>query len=95
MDPIIHVDERVEVVAVFHNGKNGLPLCIPLKMKYKRQEIVFLKLGMRHPTAQGKRMIHIFDMNDGHNDYRLEFDAEHLTWKLMAVLEGAHATPLS
>jgi hypothetical protein len=30
-------------------------------------------------------MIHVFDMTDGTADYRLEFDAEALTWTLVAI----------
>lgn len=57
-------------------------------MRYKNREIILTRLGMRHPTAKGKRMIHVFDVSDGSNDYRLEFDAEGLTWTLVAILEG-------
>jgi len=57
-------------------------------MRYKNQLIDFSELGLRHPTMQGKRMIHAFDMSDGVNDYRLEFDAESLTWTLVSILEG-------
>jgi len=89
MDPTIKVDARVEVAAVFHSGRNAQPICLPVKMKYKNREIIFTTLGMRHPTASGRRMIHVFDMSDGVNDYRLEFDAEALTWRLMAMLEGS------
>ncbi len=52
------------------------------------RETVFTKLGLRHPTEQGKRMIHVFDMSDGTNDYRLEFDAERLTWQLVSMIPG-------
>ncbi|HMS23679.1 MAG TPA: hypothetical protein PKB09_02635 [Candidatus Saccharibacteria bacterium] len=90
MDPIIRVDERVEVAATYHL-RDGLPACMPLKMKYKKQEVVFKKLGLRHPTKKGLRMIHVFDVSDGVNDYRLEFDAEALIWKLTAILEGENA----
>jgi len=31
---------------------------------------------------KGKRMVHIFDVTDGQADYRLEFDAQQLTWHL-------------
>lgn len=52
--------------------------------------IDFTELGLRHPTSKGTRMIHVFDMSDGVNDYRLEFDAEGLTWTLAAIREGHH-----
>ncbi len=47
---------------------------------------------MRHPTSKGKRMIHVFEMSDGINDYRLEFDAERLVWTLVSMIEGHYDT---
>jgi hypothetical protein len=90
MDPTIRVNERVEVAVVYHY-RDGLPVCMPVKMKYKNQNIVFTKLGFRHPTTKGRRMVHVFDVSDGVNDYRLEFDAEGLIWTLKAILEGENA----
>lgn len=91
MNPIININERVDVLAVFQRSSSDLKLlCIPRKMRYRNQEIELVEIGLRHPTAQGKRMIHVFDVTDGMNDYRLEFDAEGLTWTLVAMLEGRH-----
>lgn len=88
MDPTIVINERVDVVSIFNSVVRENCSCLPWKMKYKKQEIIFTKLAMRHPTAKGKRMIHIFDMSDGVNDYRLEFDAEILTWTLISMVPG-------
>ena len=93
MNPIIELNERVDVVAVFKKRGDVGTLCMPCKMRYKGQEIEFSELGLRHPTQAGRRMIHVFDMSDGVNDYRLEFDAEALTWTLVAMLEGRHVRP--
>ena len=90
MDPTIHVNERVDVVPIFYGHAPERTLCIPWKMKYRGQEIVFTVFGMRHPTEKGKRTIHVFDMSDEANDYRLEFDAEHLTWTLVSIMEGRY-----
>lgn len=87
MDPTIHINERVDVVALYKKSGNVSTLCFPCKMRYQNQEVVFTKLGLRHPTAKGKRMIHIFDMFDGTTCYRLEFDAEGLTWTLKSIVE--------
>jgi len=92
MDPTVLINERVEMVALFKKT-DGRSLCMPYKMRYKGQEIEFSELGLRHPTSAGTRMIHVFDMSNGSNDYRLEFDAEGLTWRLVAMLEGGHARP--
>lgn len=88
MDPTIAVNQRVEVAAAFKKDVPAHLNCFPRTMRYGSQDIVFTKLALRHPTSKGNRMIHVFDMSDGLNDYRLEFDAEALTWTLVAMLEG-------
>lgn len=86
MDPTIQVNERVDVVAVFKRRGDIGSLCMPAKMKWRGREIEVTELGLRHPTMQGKRMIHVFHVTDGANGYRLEFDAEALTWTLVAMI---------
>lgn len=88
MDPTIFVNERVDIVALYRKDGDIATLAFPYKMKYQGREVIFTKLGMRHPTSRGKRMIHVFDMTDGINDYRIEFDAENLTWALTAIIPG-------
>jgi len=90
MDPTILINERVAVVAIFKKF-DGISICEPRKMRYKGLDIEFSELGLRHPTTAGKRNIHVFDMSDGANDYRLEFDSEALTWTLVAIIESSHA----
>ncbi len=79
--------ERVEVVAQYRTDVAEVRLCYPYKMKYQGREITFSEMGLRHPTRQGKRMVHVFDMSDGANDYRLEFDAERLVWHVVNMGE--------
>jgi hypothetical protein len=81
---IIH--ERVEVAAVFYKTKTEQQRCKPIKMHWRGRDITFTELGLRHPTGKGRRMIHVFDITDGTNDYRLEFDSEQLLWTLVGVL---------
>lgn len=88
MDNTIEVEERVDVITRFRTAGDPLAICFPAKMLFRGQVIEFTELGLRHPTTKGRRMIHVFDMSDGSNDYRLEFDAEGLTWTLIAILPG-------
>lgn len=90
MDPTVQINERIEVIATFHTVSGERLICFPRKMRFRDQEITFTVFGMRHPTEKGRRMIHVFEMSDGVNDYRLEFDAERLTWTLVSMLEGQH-----
>ncbi len=86
MNPTIEINERVSVIALFK--QKGLPatLCVPCKMRWRNQEINLTELALRHPTVAGKRMVHVFHASDGTNGYRLEFDAETLTWILVAMI---------
>lgn len=86
MDPNNLINERVEVIVGFYKNRVASQIAVPIKMKYKNQEISFSELGLRHPTMKGQRMVHVFDMSDGTCDYRLEFDAEGLTWTLTSVI---------
>lgn len=88
MDPTIVINQRVDVVVIYRQGPDTTSSVMPYKMRYRGQDIVFTRLGMRHPTAQGKRMVHVFDVSDDMNDYRLEHDAERLTWTLVAMIPG-------
>ena len=90
MDPTVSINERVEVIVTFHTVTAERLICFPRKMRWREQEIAFTVFGMRHPTEKGRRMIHVFEMSDGVNDFRLEFDAERLTWTLVSMVEGRH-----
>jgi hypothetical protein len=88
MDPTIHINERIDMVAVFRRAGDHMTLCMPYKMRWRGQEIILIEMGLRHPTVAGKRMIHVFHMSDGVNGYRIEFDAEALTWTLVSTIPG-------
>lgn len=90
MNPTIEINERIDVVPIFYSEASERLLCVPWKMRYHGNDVIFTVFGMRHDTAKGKRMIHVFEMSDGINDYRLEFDAERLTWTLVSMIEGHH-----
>lgn len=88
MDPTIEINERIDVVTVFRRRGDIGSLCVPSRMRWRNREVDLVELALRHPTVQGKRMIHVFHVSDGINGYRLEFDAESLTWTLVAMIAG-------
>lgn len=80
MDDETFLNEQVKVVTIFGDGLNP---CRPIKFRRKNgREITITEIGLRHPSMQGRRMLHIFDVTDGMADYRLELDAERLIWHL-------------
>jgi hypothetical protein len=89
MDPTIEINERVDVVVVYRKQGDISSLCVPCKMRWRGKDIDLTELAFRFPTVAGRRMVHVFHVSDGVNNYRLEHDAEALTWTLVTVLEGA------
>lgn len=80
MDSEIFLNERIDVIATFGVGLNP---CNPVKFRRPNgREVVIREIGLRHPTMQGKRAVHVFDVTDGAMDYRIELDSERLTWAL-------------
>lgn len=86
MNDELFLNERVEVIARFGNG--GLNPCEPVRFRRSNgREVAISEIGLRHPVAQGRRTVHVFDVTDGGSDYRLEFDSERLTWQLTRIGE--------
>lgn len=74
------LNERVQVLCTFGGGLNP---CMPRRFRRASgREVEITEIGLRHPTVQGRRTVHMFDVTDGQADYRLEFDSEQLTWHL-------------
>ncbi len=74
------LNEQVDVVALFRPGRT---MCEPVKFRRKNgREVTITEIGLRHPRMHGAKTVHVFDVTDGTADYRLEFDAEGLTWRL-------------
>lgn len=89
MENVVEVNKEVNIVAYYF--KQGLRRlrCYPKKMEWSGKTVIFTEQGLRHPTKKGQRMIHVFDMTDGNADYRLEFDAEQLSWTLVYIADQA------
>lgn len=80
MDDELFLNERVEVIAIFSDGLN---ICKPVRFRRQSgREIEITDIGLRHPAPRGVKTMHVFDVTDGGADYRLELDAERLTWHL-------------
>ena len=99
MDQSTLINKEVNIVAYYFSNRGQRLNCFPKRMEYDGKRVDFTETGLRHPTKKGQRMIHVFDMTDGTADYRLEFDAQNLTWTLVAItdaqLEQPHAVQLT
>lgn len=91
MDQTMLINKDVSIVAYYFKNNARRLRCFPKRMEYEGRRVDFSETGLVHPTKQGQRMIHVFDMTDGSADYRLEFDAQALSWKLIYIADMHHA----
>jgi hypothetical protein len=85
------INKDVNIVAFYFKNSARRLRCFPKRMEYEGKRVDFTETGLVHPTKKGQRMIHVFDMTDGSADYRLEFDAQDLSWKLIAITDTQYA----
>lgn len=94
MEPVTTINKEVNIVAFYFKNNARRLRCFPKRMEYDGKRVNFTETGLVHPTKKGQRMIHVFDMTDGSADYRLEFDAQALSWTLVAITDADYA-PIS
>lgn len=85
MENVTLINKDVSIVAYYFHNRGRRLRCFPKAMEYNGRRINFTETGLVHPTKKGQRTLHIFDMSDGNADYRLEFDAQQLTWTLVSI----------
>jgi hypothetical protein len=91
MENVVNVNKEVSIVAYYFKNAGERLKCFPKRMEYDGKRVDFTETGLRHPTKKGQRMVHVFDMTDGQADYRLEFDAQALIWRLLAIADTSYA----
>jgi hypothetical protein len=91
MENVVEVNREVSIVAYYFKNRGERLRCFPKRMEWDGKRVDFTETGMRHPTKKGLRMVHVFDMTDGTADYRLEFDAERLSWTLISIADLSYA----
>lgn len=91
MENVNMVNKDVNIVAYYFKNSSRHLRCFPKRMEYDGKRVDFTETGLVHPTKKGHRMVHVFDMTDGNADYRLEFDAQALSWKLIAITDMSYA----
>ncbi len=95
MENVTNINKDVSVVAYYFRNTGERLRCFPKRIEWEGRRVDFTETGLRHPTKKGQRMVHVFDMTDGNADYRIEFDAERLTWTLISIADTSYAQNLS
>jgi len=93
MENVVTINKDVSVVAFYFRNTGEKLRCFPKRIEWDGKRVDFTETGLRHPTKKGTRMVHVFDMTDGNADYRLEFDAERLTWTLVSIADIGDFSP--
>jgi len=94
MDQANIINKDVNIVAYYFKNNARHLRCFPKRMEWEGKRVDFTETGLVHPTQKGRRMIHVFDMTDGQADYRLEFDAQALSWNLVYIADQQYAPKL-
>lgn len=57
----------------------------PTSLYWRGRRYVITKVGLHHITREGRTMLHIFSVTDGTTSFKLEFNSETLSWKLLEI----------
>ena len=74
------LNEKANVICVFRRGQ--LHPCQPVRFEFRRREITVQEIGLVYPIYKKGMLIHVYELTDGAADYRLELNANRLTWRV-------------
>ncbi|OGL36991.1 hypothetical protein A3A68_00185 [Candidatus Saccharibacteria bacterium RIFCSPLOWO2_01_FULL_48_13] len=94
MENTVTLNKAVNVVAYYFKNTGARLKCFPKRMEVDGRRVEFTETGLRHPVQKGQQLVHVFDMTDGNADYRLEFDAKNLDWRLVSIADMGYGAPL-
>lgn len=78
------VNKEITVNALSFRGKGKLR-SFPKQITIDAEEVTFVETGMRYLLQKGQSVVQLFDMTDGHKNYRLQFDSANFSWTLLNV----------
>jgi hypothetical protein len=87
MDQVTLINKDVNIVAYYFRNNARRLRCFPKRMEYNGKRVEFTETGTMHSAEQLYGKVQLFDMTDGQADYRLEFNPDTLSWKLVAVID--------
>ncbi len=82
MNECTAVNKEVTITAMYFRSRRELKT-FPKRMEYNGNTYTFLESGLQYLIKRGQQMIHIFDMTDGTDTYRLRFDE--FNWTLVNI----------
>lgn len=76
------IDESVSVNLLFNHIKKS---AAPTSIYWHGRRYQIVKVGLHHTTREGRALTHVFSVTDGTTAFKLSFDTELLSWKLLEI----------
>lgn len=88
--PSTMTPEEIQITSVYFrtNTRQQRFESYPKGMLYEGREYTFVESGMRYLVQKGQELIKLFDVSDGHTNYRLRLDAAN-HWTLVGMKASA------
>jgi hypothetical protein len=86
METVIFDTREVQITSVYfrNNPAQRRLESYPRRMVMDGREYTFLESGMRYLVHKGQQLVSLFDVSDGHTQYRLRVDGEN-HWTLIGT----------
>ncbi len=78
------INQEVSVNSFNFSGTTDIRT-VPKQITYNNQQVTFIDSGMRYILRKGQEITQLFDMTDGHNNYRLQVDERSLRTTLLKI----------
>ena len=76
------IDEQVSVNLLFNHLKRS---AAPTSLYWRGRRYTITQVGLHHTTWEGRVLLHIFSVTDGTTAFKLELNAETLSWRLLEI----------
>lgn len=76
------INESVSVNLLFNHLKRSV---MPTSLFWHGRRYTIAHVGLHHFLREGRVLVHIFSVTDGTTFFRLRFDTETLSWKLLEI----------
>ena len=76
------IDESVSVNLLSNHIKGT---AAPSSLYWRGRRYTLSQMGFHHTMRDGRTLIHVYSMTDGTTFFKLQFDTETLSWKLLEI----------
>lgn len=85
-----NINKEVNVTAWYFRNRPQDFASYPRRIELGDREYTFAE-GLRVRIRKGKQALQLFDMTDGRQNYRLQFDDQQQTWTLLSITNAPAA----